>query len=375
MSESQNSSLAGKSSAKKLGRGLSALLGSPVQIRIPAVQPGFQGASASPDDDATPRSMQEQIPTAQGSEGPQVDAAPEGVAAQYGSESRSAPLVAPDRQDGRTPRGIVEIHVEHIKPNQRQPRTDFNEDSIRGLASSIRQAGLMQPIVVRPTKTGYELIAGERRWRAAKLLGLSLIPAIVRDLDDQASAEFALIENVQREDLNPMDRAIALRRLATDFGLTHQVIADRVGLDRASVTNLLRLSDLDTASAQLIRSGALSQGHGKALLALPDLSVRRSMAERAIKQDWSVRELERRIQHVQHPDGTTVAGAVPSRTDKSPRSANAADLERKLAEHLGTRVAIQLGRKKGSGRLVLDFYSLDQFDGLMQRLGFDPSRM
>jgi ParB family chromosome partitioning protein len=285
------------------------------------------------------------------------------------------PPTGADQKGVVTPQGIVEIHVEHIKPNQRQPRTDFNEESIRGLASSIRQAGLMQPIVVRPAAQGYELIAGERRWRAAKLLGLRVIPALVRDLDDQTSAEFALIENVQREDLNPMDRAIALRRLSTDFGLTHQVIADRVGLDRASVTNLLRLSDLDTATAQLVRSGALSQGHGKALLALTDLSVRRAMAERTMKQDWSVRELERRIQHVQRPDGTTVTGGTPSRADKSPRSANAADLERKLAEHLGTRVAIQLGRKKGSGRLMLDFYSLDQFDGLMQRLGFDASRM
>jgi ParB family chromosome partitioning protein len=375
MSESQQSNSAGKSSARKLGRGLSALLGSPVQIRIPAAQPGVQGASASPDDDATPRSMQEQIPMAQGAWKHSADPMPEGLSGRDGSTNRGVPTTAADRKEGRTPQGIVEIHVEHITPNQRQPRTDFNEESIRGLAGSIRQAGLMQPIVVRPAATGYELIAGERRWRAAKLLGLSVIPAIVRDLDDQASAEFALIENVQREDLNPMDRAIALRRLSTDFGLTHQVIADRVGLDRASVTNLLRLSDLDTATAQLVRSGALSQGHGKALLALTDLSARRSMAERAIKQDWSVRELERRIQHVQRPDGATVAGSAPSRTDKSPRSANAADLERKLAEHLGTRVAIQLGRKKGSGRLVLDFYSLDQFDGLMQRLGFDPSRM
>jgi len=375
MSESQQSGSAGKSSAKKLGRGLSALLGSPVQIRIPPAQPVASGMAVSAEDTTTPRSMQEQVPVAQGAQklpaGPVFNGPPAGE----GSASRPTQAQSEDEKGAPTPQGIVEIHVEHIKPNQRQPRTDFHEESIRGLASSIRQAGLMQPIVVRPAPSGYELIAGERRWRAAKLLGLTVIPAIVRDLDDQASAEFALIENVQREDLNPMDRAIALRRLATDFGLTHQVIADRVGLDRASVTNMLRLSDLDTATAQLVRAGSLSQGHGKALLALTDLSVRRSMAERAIKQDWSVRELERRIQHVQRPDGTTVAGAAPSRTDKSPRSANAADLERKLAEHLGTRVAIQLGRKKGSGRLVLDFYSLDQFDGLMQRLGFDPSRM
>jgi ParB family chromosome partitioning protein len=265
---------------------------------------------------------------------------------------------------------LRELHVEQIFPNRRQPRTDFSEEALRSLAGSIQQAGLMQPIVVRSTERGFELIAGERRWRAAKLLGMEKIPAVVKDIDDQTAAELALIENIQREDLNPMERAVALKRLSSDFSLTHQEIADRVGLDRASVTNLLRLADLDRATADLVRAGKLSQGHAKALLAVTDIARRAELAAQVLSNDWSVRELERQVQATQKPP--TVSGGGPSVAGKEPtaRDANVADLEKQLAEYLGTRVKLQLGRKKGSGRLVLDFYTLDQFDGLMQKIGF-----
>jgi ParB family chromosome partitioning protein len=261
--------------------------------------------------------------------------------------------------------------VEHIVPNPRQPRTDFDLPLIEGLAASIRQSGLMQPILVRPVGDRFELVAGERRWRAAKLVGLQTLPALVRVLDDQSSAELALIENVQREDLNPIERARALRRLSEEFGLTHQAIADRVGLDRASVTNLVRLADLDDGCASLVRSGKLSQGHAKALLSISDIKARLSLAERAITQEWSVRELERQVQlrHQSEKGERPASSAVPQ--DPSARDANVADLEQRLSAHLGTRVRIQLGRKKGSGRLVLEFYNLEQFDGIMQRIGFN----
>jgi ParB family chromosome partitioning protein len=265
--------------------------------------------------------------------------------------------------------GLREIPVEQIVPNRRQPRTDFDDAALQSLAASIKQAGLMQPIMVRPLSNGFELVAGERRWRAAKMIGLTRIPAVVKPIDDQTAAELALIENVQREDLNPMERAYALRRLASDFSLTHQQIAERVGLDRASVTNLLRLSDLDASTADLVRSGKLTQGHGKALLALHDLGLRAEMASRALARDWSVRQLEREVQQI-NAGPVKPEAASTSPTEPNAKQANIADLEKQLSEHLGTRVAVQLGRKKGSGRLLIDFFSLDQFDGLMDKMGF-----
>jgi ParB family chromosome partitioning protein len=263
---------------------------------------------------------------------------------------------------------LRQIPVEQIVPNRRQPRTDFDEAALSSLAASIKQAGLMQPVMVRPSAQGFELVAGERRWRAAKLIGLATIPALVREIDEQTAAELALIENVQREDLNPMERAYALRRLSSDFSLTHQDIADRVGLDRASVSNLLRLADLDKPTADLVRRGKLSQGHAKALLAISDLGLRAELAAKTMAGDWSVRELERQVQ--QAGKGKPSLRTAAPAGEVNARSANVADLERQLAEYLGTRVAIQLGRKKGSGRLIVDFYNLDQFDGLMSKMGF-----
>jgi len=314
-----------KSPVRKLGRGLSALIGTPVQIQVAA----------------TPGRVVE------------------------------PPAVVGERDAGGDPTAqIRHIPLQQIIPNRRQPRTDFDERSIATLAESIRTAGLMQPIVVRPTAGGFELIAGERRWRAAKLVGLHEIPAVIRVADDQVAAELALIENIQREDLNPIERAVALRRLADDFGLTHQQLADRVGLDRATISNLLRLSELDGTTADLVRNGSLTQGHAKSLLSLHDVVTRAKYASRCVAEGWSVRELERRVQQL--VKGGAALPAAPGTEDRelNARNANVADLERQLSEHLGTRVSLQLGRKKGSGRLTVDFYSLDQFDGLMNRIGF-----
>ena len=318
-----------KSPVRKLGRGLHALIGSPVQIRAVAAEP----KSAPP------------LPIAE-------------VVDSTGGSGEAIRMIAP----------------EQIIPNRRQPRTDFDETSIASLAESIRTAGLMQPILVRPIGQGYELIAGERRWRAARLIGLAMVPALVRSVDDQSAAELALIENIQREDLNPMERAHALRRLVEDFSLTHQQLAERVGLDRASVTNLLRLSELDQSTADLVRNGTLTQGHAKALLSLQDSMIRGRFATRAAAEGWSVRELERRVQQAVKGGVALPKSAAADATEVTARDANVADLERQLSEHLGTRVTLNLGRKKGSGRLTIDFYSLDQFDGLMGRIGFGGPR-
>ena len=343
----------GKSPVRKLGRGLSALLGAPVQIQVP-------GAPAPA-----------VTPVARVATPPVGNPGPKNVVSTSGSMAETTTVMPSEPISTTAPLSLLrELHVEQIFPNRRQPRTDFSEEALRSLAGSIQKAGLMQPIVVRATERGFELIAGERRWRAAKLLGMEKIPAVVKDIDDQTAAELALIENIQREDLNPMERAVALKRLSSDFSLTHQEIADRVGLDRASVTNLLRLADLDRATADLVRAGKLSQGHAKALLAVTDIARRAELAAQVLSNDWSVRELERQVQATQKPP--TVSGGGPSVAGKEPtaRDANVADLEKQLADYLGTRVKLQLGRKKGSGRLVLDFYTLDQFDGLMQKIGF-----
>lgn len=342
-------SVPGKGPVRKLGRGLSALLGNPVQIQAT----GVAGVPRSP---VAPVAVPAVVPVAVTTVTEPVDERTADPASEAGGGSEG---------------GLRSIPVEHIVPNRRQPRTDFDDTALAALAASIKTAGLMQPVMVRPHGSGFELVAGERRWRAAKLIGLAVIPAVVRELDDQSAAELAIIENVQREDLNPMERAVALRRLADDYGLTHQQIADKVGLDRASVSNLLRLSDLDRPTAELVRAGKLSQGHAKALLAVTDTAARAQLATRVVAEEWSVRELERRIQLVQK-GGASLRSPSESMTNPevTARDANVADLERQLAEHLGTRVNIQLGRKKGSGRLTIDFYNLDQFDGLMQKIGF-----
>jgi len=267
---------------------------------------------------------------------------------------------------------VQNLPVARVRPNPRQPREDFDEQGLSSLADSIRAAGLMQPIVVRPVGEDndhvYEIVAGERRWRAIRLLGLETIPAIVHAIDDQTAAEWALIENVQREDLNPIERCSALRRLCSEFGLTHQELASRLGLDRTSITNLLRLGELDAFSKDAVRKRKLTQGHAKALLAITRVDLRQTLAAAAIAGDWSVRELERRVQHALQQAQLSPASAV---TDAGRRaSAHLGDLERRLGEHVGSRVAIQLGRKKGTGRLVVEFFTLDQFDGLLAKLGF-----
>ena len=365
----------GKNPAKKLGRGLSALLGTPVSIRVPkeGERPSFPKVDTLPPPSVSTSFQEKVVPSSTQEDTDLVlTERLQSVVADAQIPPKAADLGVSNKGDPA--HELRAIPVEQIVPNPRQPRTDFDQASIESLAESIRKAGLMQPIMVRRTRSGFELVAGERRWRAAKLIGLRVIPAIIRDLSDESSAELAIIENVHREDLNPMDRALALRRLAVDFGLTHQDVADRVGLDRPSVTNLLRLAELDPATADLVRSGTISQSHAKALLAVSDLERRLELAKRSAAAGWSVRELERRVQQVNSVKSVLTGSSNQSAGDPSPRSANVADLERKLAEHLGTRVSLQLGRKKGSGRLIVDFYSFDQFDGLMSRLGFNPDR-
>lgn len=272
---------------------------------------------------------------------------------------------------------LVSIPVGLIDPNPNQPRRVFDQAALGALAESIRRDGVMQPVVVRAVGGRYELVAGERRLRASRLAGLEAIPAIVREVDDRTSAELALVENLQRADLNPVERATAFRALADRFGLTHAEIAERVGLDRASVSNHLRLLDLDEPTLAMVADGRLGFGHARALLGVADPERRRALAALAAEESWSVRAIERACAEPAPGDGhKSVEGSAPVDT-KAPNAqpttrarAVLDDMERRLAEHLGTRVTIRTDRSGRKGTLTLEFFGLDQFDGLLERLGF-----
>ena len=263
------------------------------------------------------------------------------------------------------------LKLDSIRPNPKQPRQRFPQEAIVSLADSIRTAGLMQPIMVRPGAHGFEIVAGERRWRAFGLLGKTEIPAIVKAVDDQTAAEWALIENLQREDLDTLERADGIARLMEDFGLSQSAVATQIGLDRTTVTNLLRLRDADPSLRDALVKGLVTQGHAKALLGVTDLSRRGDLLEQCVREGWSVRETERRVQKV--PLNAVKSDSSDERGVAGGRTAHVVDLEKRLAQHLGTKVAISLGRKKGRGRLSLEFFSIEQFDGLLQKIGFDPN--
>jgi ParB family chromosome partitioning protein len=257
----------------------------------------------------------------------------------------------------------LEVAVDAVRPNPHQPRKQFDEVNLQSLAASIRSSGLVQPIVVRQAKGQpegtYELIAGERRLRAAKTAGLTTIPALVREVDPFEQAQLALIENVQREDLNPMDRAQAYRALIDQLGLTQAELAGRIGEDRSSIANYLRLLDLAQPVREMVRDGRLSLGHAKILAGVSDPVQQQELAERVVTQGLSVRNLERLLQDV--PPAPTKTKAEPS--------AHVKDLEQSLTSQLGLKVQLRTAGKKGKGRLVIHYGSLDQFDALLERLG------
>ncbi|MFA6045396.1 MAG: ParB/RepB/Spo0J family partition protein [Phycisphaerales bacterium] len=316
---------------RRLGRGLNSLLGSPVAVDISDSSPVKPATGDLVNGDHTPEAVT------------------------------------------RSLSDVQSVRVDSVEPSPFQPRRVFDEAQLAGLAQSIRQSGVLQPILVRalPQRDGggvrYELIAGERRWRAAKLAGLNSIPALVKQMNDEHAAELALVENVQREDLNAMERAWALRSLVDRFGLTQATLAERVGLERSSVANLLRLTELEGEITELIAGGKLGAGHGKALLAFGAGESRVKLARKAAAEELSVRALERLT------SGT--AQAETARHDKpgvnigdDPRLAVLSDLQRQIGQQLGTKVAIHADRKGKKGRIILEFYGLDHFDSLMNRL-------
>jgi ParB family chromosome partitioning protein len=263
------------------------------------------------------------------------------------------------------------LAVGSIQPGRYQPRTGMDPERLKELADSIRAQGLIQPIVVRPiARDRYEIIAGERRWRAAQLAELTEVPCVVREVPDQATIAMALIENIQREDLNPLEEAAALKRLIDEFSLTHQQAAEAVGRSRAAVSNMLRLLDLPPDIKQLLEARRLEMGHARALLTLPAAEARR-LALATADNGWSVRELEERARkaHDEAGDAKARNGKPASRGNGAAREGdpNVAQLEQQLAERLGARVSIQAGRA-GRGKLVIEYFSLDELDGILEKI-------
>ena len=252
---------------------------------------------------------------------------------------------------------LKKLPVELIRKGEYQPRLSIDPDALQELAESIKAQGLVQPVVVRRIDGGeYELIAGERRWRAAQIAGMHTIPAIVRDIPDQAAAAMSLIENIQREDLNPLEEAIAMSRLIADFGLTHQQTADSVGRSRAAVSNLLRLLDLEETTKELLDSGKIDMGHARALLALSG-SLQVETAHIVANKQLSVRETEKLVKRIANPKDSTKATPVK-------KALEVQKLEESLSEKLGAAVNIQYNNK-GKGKLVVEYNNLDELDGIL----------
>lgn len=259
------------------------------------------------------------------------------------------------------------LPVDVLQRGEYQPRVDMRQDTLEDLAASIRSQGVVQPIVARPLESvaggtrRYEIVAGERRWRAAQMAGLDTIPAVIRKVPDEAAIAMALIENIQRENLNPLEEARALDRLISEFDLTHQEASEAVGRSRASVSNLLRLLDLSDRVKPMLESRQLEMGHARALLAISNSSVQADAARQVAKGRLSVRETERLVKRL-------LAGKSPA-TKKAPPEGNSdiRRLETDVSEKIGARVRIEHG-SKGTGRLVISYNSLDELDGILKHI-------
>ena len=268
-------------------------------------------------------------------------------------------LSGSDRPQGDEQRNLP---VERLRPGKYQPRTHMEEGALMELAASIKSQGVMQPILVRavertPGAERYEIVAGERRWRAAQLAGLSEVPVLVRDIPDEQALAMALIENIQRENLNPLEEAQGLQRLIDEFGLTHQEAADAVGRSRPAASNLLRLLQLTAPVQNLLMTGQLDMGHARALLPVAS-GQQLGLAQRIVQKGLSVRETERLVQQLLSP---------PVKAPERVMDRDLLRLQEELSDGLGATVAIR-ANKKGAGKLTIDFDGLDQLDGLIFRL-------
>ena len=281
--------------------------------------------------------------------------------------------------------GLKDIAVNAIDPNPNQPRVHFDEASLAELSASISAIGVLQPILVRPDDNGrYQLIAGERRWRAASRAGLQMIPAIVRVTDDVSSVEQALVENLHRQDLTPLEEAAAYQQLLEDFNMTHEQVASKVGKSRSAITNALRLLGLPPSIQSLLADGRLSAGHAKALLGTPDRSLQEQLAKRAVEMGWTVRGVEEAVRDSQPASTTSGGGASTGNTGKTSgksttstgakttalRPPGLLELEGLLAEHLQTSVGVTMSGKHG--KVTIDFADLEDLERIYRLMTEGP---
>jgi ParB family transcriptional regulator, chromosome partitioning protein len=259
---------------------------------------------------------------------------------------------------GEITAGLTDLPISSIRPNPQQPREHFDEEALASLAESIREVGVLQPVLVRATDDGYELIAGERRWRAARRVGLQTLPAIVRIADDAAMLQQAIVENVQREQLNPLEEAAAYQQLIEDFTFTHDEVATRVGKSRTTITNTLRLLQLPATIQRYLKDGTLRMGHARALLGTPDRAFQEQLARRVVSEDLSVRDVEEAIRA--REDTPAARASEKAQTGRRLRPPGLLELEELLGDFLETRVRITMGPKHG--RVQIDFANLEDLE-------------
>ncbi|MCH5337671.1 MAG: ParB/RepB/Spo0J family partition protein [Acetatifactor sp.] len=253
------------------------------------------------------------------------------------------------------------VKITSVEPNRKQPRKNFDEDALQELADSIKQFGLLQPILVQDRKDHYEIIAGERRWRAAKLAGLKEIPVIIRDYSEQEIMEISLIENIQREDLNPIEEAQAYKRLLTEFNLKQDEVAERVSKSRAAVTNSIRLLKLSDEVQQMVIDDMISTGHARALLAVEDPEEQYSLAQQIFDEKLSVRDVEKLVKNLHKP-------VKPKKLDDKTMQTIYLDIEEKLKQKLSTKVTVT-SKGEGAGKIEIEFYNHDDLDRLLDMIG------
>lgn len=256
--------------------------------------------------------------------------------------------------------GAVVVKLSMVEPNREQPRKNFDEDSLQELADSIRQFGLLQPILVQDKKSYYEIIAGERRWRAAKLAGLKEVPVIIRNLTDQEVVEISLIENIQREDLNPIEEAQAYKRLLEEFHLKQDEVAERVSKSRTAVTNSMRLLKLCEPVQKMVVDGMISTGHARALLAIEDPEQQYLIAQKVFDEKLSVREVEKLVKNLNKPP-------KPARQENTTLNVIYQDISERLKQSLGTKVSIQ-AKENGAGKIEIEFYNHEDLDRLLEQM-------
>lgn len=277
-------------------------------------------------------------------------------------------LLGPISKDEAKAQGnLRELAVTSIRPNPYQPRTTFDEQELADLAASIAASGLLQPVVVRPKGSGYELIAGERRWRAVQRLGWTQVPAVLKEVDDRTLLTLALIENLQRHDLSPIDEALGFQRLQDEFGVAQTEVARLVGRNRATVANLLRLLKLPEPVRRLVHEGQLSEGHGRALLGLEHPAAIEKLAREAVLDGWSVREVEERVKGGRPAPRPGARGAPAPR----PQTADARRVEEAVRRRLGTDVKLTQ-RRRGRGLLTISYYSNDDLARLLELILGEP---